>query len=160
MFDWEELSQTVDKSEQGRPDRAGQPLEATAEGQVSQLLLCSTRGGDIPPSAFGVRVRVAAEVRVTMLHFMTTSLSAHLAPHPLPTLRKPSVVCRSKNPHVRHQLKCAENNTPCVIRKIFYVVLAVTNQKFKKAAVNDLLAKMSKVKGGKCSKGSVDVGGG
>lgn len=63
MFDWEELSQTVDKSEQGRPDRAGQPLEATAEGQVSQLLLRSTRGGDIPPSALGVRVRVAVEVR-------------------------------------------------------------------------------------------------
>lgn len=48
MFDWEELSQTVDKSEQGRPDRAGQPLEAAAEGQVSQLLLRSQRGGDTP----------------------------------------------------------------------------------------------------------------
>lgn len=49
MFDWEELSQTVDKSEQGRPDRAGQPLEAAAEGQVSQLLLRSKRGVDTPP---------------------------------------------------------------------------------------------------------------
>lgn len=51
MFDWEELSQTVDKSEQGHPDGAGQPLGAAAEGQVSQLLLRSTRGGGTPPLA-------------------------------------------------------------------------------------------------------------
>lgn len=44
MFDGEEQSQTVDKSEPGRPDRAGQPLEAAVEGQVNQLLLCLAHG--------------------------------------------------------------------------------------------------------------------
>lgn len=43
MFDWEELGQTADKSQPGRPDRAGQQLEAAVGGQVRQLLL-SGRG--------------------------------------------------------------------------------------------------------------------
>lgn len=40
-----ELSQTADKSKRGKPDGAGQPLEAAAEGQVSQLLPRAMRGG-------------------------------------------------------------------------------------------------------------------
>lgn len=93
MFDWEELSQTVDKSEQGRPDRAGQPLEAAAEGQVSQLLLRSTRGGDTPPLALRLRVRVAVEVRGdhASLHDRLSECSPCTSPSP--TSRKPPTPC-------------------------------------------------------------------
>lgn len=74
MFDREELSQTVDKSERGCPDRAGQPLEATVEGRVSQLLLHSKRGGD----TFTLALRVGLQLLGLTLHFKTTSQSAHL----------------------------------------------------------------------------------
>lgn len=78
MFNWEELSQTVDKSEQGRPDRAGQPLEAVAEGQVSQLLLCSAQGGDTPPSALGQGLELRSGVKGDH----ASRQSAHLALRP------------------------------------------------------------------------------
>lgn len=67
MFDWEELSQTVDKSEQGRPDRAGQPLEAAAEGQVSQLLLRSQRRGH-PFLALGLGLQLGVRGDHASLH--------------------------------------------------------------------------------------------
>lgn len=102
MFDWEELSQTVDKSEQGRPDRAGQPLEAAVEGQVSQLLLHSTRG--YPAFSVRLRVRVAVGVRGdhASLHNRLTKCSSRTSPSP--TFRKPRVLRGSEIRQLRHQL--------------------------------------------------------
>lgn len=69
----------MDKSLQVCPDRAGHPFKATVEGQVSQLLLCFMRG-ETP--CLPLVVRAAVGLEVTMLHFMTTFHSAHLAPSP------------------------------------------------------------------------------
>lgn len=94
MFDWEELSQTVDKSEQGRPDRAGQPLEAAAEGQVSQLLLRSTREGT-------ARLQRSGEVRGDHASLPLKVLTLHLA---LSHFQKARRALQVENPNLRNPL--------------------------------------------------------
>lgn len=63
MFDWEELSQTVDKSKKGRPDRVGQPLEAAAEGTGQPAAALLHKGRGYPAFRVKMRVRVAAGAR-------------------------------------------------------------------------------------------------
>lgn len=89
MFDWEELSQTVDKSEQGRPDRAGQPLEAASRGTGQPAAAPLLEGRGYPAFSVRVRVRVAAGVRGdhASLHDRLSKCSPCEAPSP--TLRNP-----------------------------------------------------------------------
>lgn len=82
MFDWEELSQTVDKSEKGRPDRVGQPLEAAAEGTGQPAAAPRHKGRGYPAFRVKMRIRVAAGARgnyALLLDHLSKVLILHFA---------------------------------------------------------------------------------